>query len=221
MNKDLEIIPTADGSYTLYNKEMDETYHSKNGAWSESQYVYIEMGIQDLPFNEVRVLEIGFGTGTNAILTYLYSQKFHFKVKYTTLEPFPLEWELVEKMQFDNKLSTIDWAVFKEMHKIEFNNVNQMGPYFTFDKIKETIELFDTKEIFDIIYLDAFAPSKQADIWDIANIKKMHDLLMPNGKLVSYCAQGQFKRNLKEVGFRVENPSGPHHKKEMTVAFKL
>jgi len=221
MNKNLEILATADGSYTLYNKEMDETYHSRNGAWSESQYVYIEMGIQDLPFNEVRVLEIGLGTGTNAILTYLYSQKFHFKVDYTTLEPYPLEWELLKKMQFDNKLSSIDWSVFKKMHEIEFDKKHQMGPYLTFKKLKQRLEDFETKETFDIIYLDAFAPNKQEEIWCLSNIKKMQNLLLPNGKLVSYCAQGQFKRNLKEAGFRIENPPGPHHKKEMTVAFKI
>lgn len=217
----LEIMATADGSYTLYNKEMDETYHSRNGAWSESQYVYIEMGIQDLPFNEVKVLEIGFGTGTNAILTYLYSNKFHFKVEYTTLEPFPLQWDLIKRMQFDNKLSSRDWSVFREMHQLEFEDKSQFGAYFHFNKYKQKIEDYESKETFDIIYLDAFAPSKQEDIWSLSNIKKMHDLLLPNGKLVSYCAQGQFKRNLKEVGFRIENPPGPHHKKEMTVAFRL
>lgn len=221
MNQGLEILATKDGSYTLYNPELDETYHSKDGAWSESKYVYIEMGLQDLPFNEVKILEIGFGTGTNAILTYLYSQKFHFKIDYYTLEPFPLDWKLIDKMQFDNKLSTTDWSYFKKLHEVDFERKLQIGPYFNFQKFKQRLEDFDTTEQFDLIYLDAFAPSKQEEIWDIKNIQKMSDVLMPGGKLVSYCAQGQFKRNLKSSGFAVSNPPGPHHKKEMTVAIKL
>jgi tRNA U34 5-methylaminomethyl-2-thiouridine-forming methyltransferase MnmC len=42
----------------------------------------------------------------------------------------------------------------------------------------------------------------------------------PGGILVTYSAQGQFKRDLKKIGFDVEVLSGPPGKKEMVRAIR-
>ena len=61
-----ELQLTADGSHTLFIPEMDEHYHSVNGAVQESRHVFIEAGLHHLERKEIVVLEIGFGTGLNA-----------------------------------------------------------------------------------------------------------------------------------------------------------
>ncbi|MFN7014953.1 MAG: SAM-dependent methyltransferase, partial [Bacteroidia bacterium] len=74
-----ELIKTADGSFTLYLKDLDETYHSRHGAEQESMHVFINNGLRYYLLhqfnNEIAILEVGFGTGLNALLTLEESQK--------------------------------------------------------------------------------------------------------------------------------------------------
>jgi tRNA U34 5-methylaminomethyl-2-thiouridine-forming methyltransferase MnmC len=217
---DPELLKTKDGSYTLYLPEMDETYHSRNGAWSESEYVFIDKGLLALPYPNIKVLEVGMGTATNAILTMMCTEKYQFSVDYHTLEPFPLSWEIVEGMGFKEKLNEVEWKCFQTMHHLDFNKSMRLTPQFNFIKQKIKLEELELNEKVDVIYFDAFAPSKQPEVWDINNLRNLFESLNKNGLLVTYCAQGQFKRDMKEVGFRIENPPGPHHKKEMTVGIK-
>lgn len=219
----LKLIKTADGSHSLYREDLNETYHSKHGAEAESRHVFIKNGLglfQDKK-QPVQLLEVGFGTGLNALLTLAYSQQHRLPINYHTLEPFPLDEEVYNQLNFSN---SVELSAFQEdfiqMHACEEKVSQELKSNFAFQKYFERLEDFQPNQLFDLIYFDAFAPNKQADVWEEAVIKHAASLLNPNGVLVTYCAQGQFKRNLKSAGLSVETLSGPPPKKEMTRGWK-
>ncbi|MGB0525529.1 MAG: tRNA (5-methylaminomethyl-2-thiouridine)(34)-methyltransferase MnmD [Flammeovirgaceae bacterium] len=219
----LKIIETCDGSHTILNEEMDETYHSAHGALTESKHVFVQEGLEHFLVNQPRaaVLEVGFGTGLNAILTYEKAHELKKDVLYVTLEPFPIEQTLIDQMNYGNLLGDDELLdYFEYLHHWEWNKVKQIGEHFIFQKLQVKLEDYFPKELFfDVIYFDAFAPKKQPDMWSVAQFKHCFALLKPGGILVTYCAQGQFKRDLKEAGFEVERVAGPvGGKREMTRA---
>ena len=215
---DMDIIKTGDGSVTLYHNELDETYHSRRGAIEESKYVYIKNGLEKLQNkSHINVLELGFGTGLNILLTCMYAEETHKTISIISLEPFPIQdWSVL------NYCSELDFPsdVFDQMHRLEFDTQIQLFEYVTFMKVNKRMEEYSSTQRFDVIYYDAFAPSKQSEVWAFANIKKCFDLLNDEGLLTTYCAQGQFKRDMKAAGFILENPAGPLGKKEMTIGLK-
>lgn len=220
--KDLQIRQTRDGSCTLWVPELKESYHSFHGAVTESNHVFIDHGIKYVSQDgkpEVSVLEIGFGTGLNALLTCHYSQERRLRVKYSTLEPFPLSWELVSQLGYPVQIPHPQSAFwFRELHITSWGQIEWLNPYFSILKLNETVLEHATVNEFDICYFDAFAPTKQPDIWNLKVLEIVRRGLKPSGVLVTYCAQGQFRRNLKQLAFEVESLPGPPGKKEMTRA---
>lgn len=223
-NAKIEIIESGDGSKTLYLKEIDETYHSTHGAYQEAMHVFIERGLAYGLKNKecVSVLEIGFGTGLNAILTenyILYKQSK--KVIYDTLEAYPVSNEIVHKMGYDQYVDERIFPDFKKMHVCSWGKEIVLRENFRFKKIKQKLEDVElAKAHYDIIYFDAFAPSRQAEMWELDKLKKCYDSLVDGGILITYCAKGQFKRDLKSLGFRVEMLPGPPGKREITRGIK-
>ena len=225
----IEVILTKDGSHTVYNSELDESYHAYNGAVTESKYVYIENGLKyylssvDDPIKKpVRILEFGFGTGLNTILTILESQKLEQEIEYTTAEPFPLPSDVVKDLNHGDLFSTQTKEHFNKVHNAQWNQDVLLFNSFKLHKAHSRIEDLPVEsEPFDIIYYDAFAPSKQPDAWEIDVLRKCHALLQTGGLLVTYCANGQFKRNLKSLDFKLDQIEGPMGRKEMTRAWKL
>jgi tRNA U34 5-methylaminomethyl-2-thiouridine-forming methyltransferase MnmC len=224
MKEQIKIIETEDGSHSLYVPELNETYHSFHGAWQESMHVFIEKGLRyyrikkGLP-EQVRIFEVGFGTGLNALLSVLFANEHQLKLHYTSIEPFPLEIELVKQLNYGEKANAN--TLFMELHQAKWGEDVPISPFFTLEKLQ--LKLEDVKlhnNHIDIVYFDAFAPGKQAELWTPAMLQIAYDLLEKGGILVTYCAQGQFKRNLKEVGFTVESVPGPPGKKEMVRAEK-
>lgn len=219
-----KIINTKDNSKTLLIPEMNETYHSTNGAIAESKHIYINYGLKEVSRNknEINLLEMGFGTGLNAILTLDFALSFKKKISYFTVEKYPITTEEINVLNYPESLNlntlTSD---FLKLHQCEFTMTHEINPYFIFSKHHK--DLKDTSlnpTHFDIIYFDAFAPQHQPDLWTIEILKKMYTCLAPNGFLITYCAQGQFKRNLKAVGFEVVSLPGPIGKREITKAIK-
>lgn len=224
---DIRIIETRDGSSSLLISEMNETYHSTHGAITESEYVFLKMGMsfvleRNTSPKEVNILEIGFGTGLNAWLTALTANETKYKVNFTTLEKFPLEIKLVSKLNYADKKETDGGKkLFDQLHQSEWESAIDLGNYFSLTKKEIDIFEFEASEAtFDLIYFDAFAPSRQPEMWSLEILKKMHKVLKKDGVFVTYCAQGQFKRDLKQVGFQVESLDGPPGKKEMTRGIK-
>lgn len=217
----LKIITTEDGSHSLYNEELKETYHSFHGALQESIYVFIEKGLRywrtksGLP-KEVEIFEVGFGTGLNALLVAQFAMENKVKIKFTTLEPFPLALETINQLNYATLIGQDDLQmVFEEIHSCEWGQTIEINPYFSIHKNKCKLEDFQTDQRFDVLFFDAFAPSKQAELWTIDLLQKCYDIMHEGGVFVTYSAKGQLKRDLKTVGFEVETLPGPPGKKEM------
>lgn len=216
----MKIQLTKDGSHTLYNQELNETYHSSHGSIQEANHVFIKNGIESIEKFEISVLEVGFGTGLNAILTYDYAKCNNKKITYFGLESFPLSKEIITQLNYKDEIPGFDLAVFSKMHKSTWNIENEIDSYFSLNKIHETLQKFTTKDKFDVIYYDAFGPRAQKEMWEKSLFEKLFAMLNEGGKLVTYCAMGQFKRDLKSCGYTVICVPGPPGKREMTIGYK-
>ncbi len=223
----LKIIFTKDDSCTLFNPELNETYHSIHGAITESKHVFIQNGLQYFFENKnvafVRVLEIGFGTGLNALLSYLYCIKNQKSLNYISYEPFSLSSEIVNQINYPQQLNANkdDENFFMNLHT-EKHNTNTFSN-FTIDikVIESNYQHSLMPEKADIIFFDAFAPNKQPEMWLPEVFSKCYSELNYSGILVTYCAKGEVKRTLKSVGFKVETLPGPPGKREMIRAIKI
>lgn len=216
----MEIEITADGSSTIFIPEWKERYHSKNGALQESIYVYIQKGLEFITKQKIKILEIGFGTGLNALLTLVY-QKPLSTIHYTTLEPFPLSPYFYNQLNYNNLDIFKNFSeVLTQLHELKEDTPLKVHNHFTFIKHYKKIQDFESAEKYDLVYWDAFGPRVQPEMWSLELCQKMYNLLELGGAIVTYCSQGQFKRNLKSAGFEVEVLPGPPFKREMTRAVK-
>lgn len=210
---------TDDGSSTIYIPEMDETYHSSHGAIQEAKHVFLKYGIETLNLPEVSVFEMGFGTGLNALLTLKFAKESGTQVNYKGIEAYPVENELLTSLNYVDEIGEGNKEHFELIHATSWDDEKSITDEFTLTKIHEKIEDYLPEEnSIDIIYFDAFGPRAQAAMWDISVLEKMQTMLKPGGVLVTYCAMGQFKRDLKSLRFTVEGKPGPPGKREMTVA---
>jgi len=218
-----EVILTADGSKTIYIPEMDENYHSTNGAFQEAMHVFIQNGIRKRISNdEITVFEMGFGTGLNALLTLVEAVNSNRTINYIGIEAYPVESELIKEINYEKLVDEQFTEYFSMMHSLSWEQKHILHPNFTFQKIHLKIQDYQPlNSSVDLIFFDAFGPKVQKEVWTIDVLKKMHDMLKPNGILVTYCAMGQMKRDLKSLGFKVEGLPGPPGKREMTRAVKL
>jgi tRNA U34 5-methylaminomethyl-2-thiouridine-forming methyltransferase MnmC len=217
-----EIKITSDGSHTLYVPELDEHYHSIHGAIQESMHVFITNGIQSLFKSPIKVLEVGFGTGLNALLTAIWSKKENIEVHYIGIESTPLEMKLNESLNYSQELDGHESTTyFDKIISSNWHIKTNIHDNFTLNKIASRIQDYRTDDKFDIIYFDAFGPEVQEELWELRVLKNIYELLNNNGIFVTYCAKGQLKRDLKELGFKVESLPGPPGKREMTRAVKF
>jgi len=222
MTNNIKLITTADGSHSLYRTDLKETYHSIHGALGESQHVFIKEGLQyyseSWKTGRVSVLEVGLGTGLNALLSIQFAEIHKVFIDYVAIEPLPIPEDLYEQLVFGSRES--ERSLIRFIHSVPWEVRNAWGSYFQLQKNRSTLESFSWNQSFDLIYFDAFAPSRQPEVWERENLKKCFEWLNPNGVLVTYCAQGQFKRNLADVGFEVQVLPGAMGKKEMVRALK-
>lgn len=216
-----ELRQTADGSSTLFVQELQEHYHSINGAFQESRHIFIGYGLNSTEKAQLRILEVGFGTGLNAWLTALAAKSSNKNVTYLALEKFPLTHEEIDLLNYPELAdSSFSAELFQAIHDAEWEKEIALTPHFTLQKMENDALSFASSQTFDIIYFDAFAPAVQPELWTEEMFRKMHNALNPGGILVTYCAQGQVKRNMKSVGFRIERLPGPAGKREITRAVK-
>lgn len=216
-----EIIQTLDGSTTIHLKEWDECYHSKHGAIQEAQHVFIKNGLSLFPNQSVSILEIGFGTGLNAFISFLESSKLNQSINYVGVEAYPVNATEVLAMNYVDELNAKSQKeVFEKMHESKWNEKIELTAEFELIKRKQFFDEIDDIEQFDLIYFDAFGYRVQPELWSTAIFQKMYTALRPGGKLVTYAARGVVKRNMIEVGFVVEKLPGPPGKREMFRASK-
>jgi tRNA U34 5-methylaminomethyl-2-thiouridine-forming methyltransferase MnmC len=186
-------------------------------------HVFIQAGLQfkAAQSSHLSVLEMGFGTGLNALLTLIESQRKHLDIDYATVEAFPLDTQQAALLNFTSVLETPDLEEpFQRMHQMDWGFRTALTPGFHFTKWKTTFEAYQPERLFDVIYFDAFAPGAQPELWELPLLEKMYTALAPGGVLTTYCAKGSVKRNLKSLGFSLEALEGPPGKREMTRAIK-
>ena len=220
-----KIITTGDGSVTIHLPQWDEQYHSKHGAIREAQHVFIEMGLNYVVENseteDVKILEIGFGTGLNAFITFLQLERIQRRINYTGVEAFPVEASEIEKLNYAEVLSAEDKeSVLLEMHSIPWKQETTISENFLLKKQKKKFEDIDEKKIFHLIYFDAFGARVQPELWTEDVFKKMFEALLSGGVLGTYAAKGSVRRAMQAVGFTVERLPGPPGKREMLRAVK-
>ena len=212
------LTKTADGSYTLYVPELDEYYHSIHGALQEANHVFIQHGLEPLKeSSSIRVLEMGLGTALNAYLSCQWARKNNITLWYSGVDAYPVEGEIITTCLKEIGVNQVqDLRFFTEF----IYGSTQVLDSFTLDPIHAFWADINFKEAYDVVFYDAFGPRAQSELWTLANFQIAFDALKPGGTLVTYCAKGQVKRDLKSVGFTVESRPGPPGKREMTVAFK-
>ena len=215
----IKLIETEDGSHSLYVREMNETYHSTHGALTESKHVFLKEGVSFwLMANDPRhinILEVGFGTGLNALMMLDFAKSNpELTIDFFTLEPFPIGSDLYHQLNFASILNHVNREELLAMHELGDEEKWDLDN-FHFMKTMSKVEDATFKEAYDVVFFDAFAPNKQAEVWGLDVLSKMYQALKPGGILTTYCAQGQFKRNLAAAGFMLKTLEGPPGKKEM------
>jgi tRNA U34 5-methylaminomethyl-2-thiouridine-forming methyltransferase MnmC len=215
------IIQTRDGSTTIHIEEWDECYHSRFGAIQEAQHVFIKKGLSLFENLPVSILEIGFGTGLNAFVTYLATPKLNQTIHYVGVEAYPVAVEEALLMNYVSELNAEnERLVFEKMHECPWEQEISFGDHFHLTKRKQFFADINDVEQFDLIYFDAFGYGVQPELWSTSIFKKMYDALNPKGVLVTYAARSVIKRSMIEVGFTVEKHEGAPGKREMFRAIK-
>lgn len=216
-----EIIKTLDGSTTIHIKDWNENYHSKHGAIQEAKHVFIKNGLALFENKNISILEIGFGTGLNAFITFLESKKLNQIIDYTGIEAYPITAIELESMNYVNELGVENFlSVFNKMHINDWGKKNSIAESFSLTKKKIFFQDINDQQAYDLIYFDAFGYRVQPELWSTDIFKKMYNALKDNGILVTYAARGVVKRSMIEVGFTVEKLAGPPGKREMFRAKK-
>jgi tRNA U34 5-methylaminomethyl-2-thiouridine-forming methyltransferase MnmC len=214
---DKEFVITEDGSHTIYLPEMDEHYHSTHGAIQESLHIYINQGLFRVIKQEISILEIGFGTGLNAYLTYASSDLKKLNINYFSIEKYPLPEIEYLRLNYPSQIFPEYSDVFEKIHRAKWDSVVKISPEFSLQKVHTDLLSFEFNCLpqFDLVYYDAFAPGKQPEMWTDEIIQKVASTVKEDGILVTYCAKGSVRRAFSAAGFLMERILGPIGKKEI------
>jgi len=216
-----ELVKTEDGSHTLFVPELEEHYHSINGAVQESMTVFINNGFKFCDADPLYILEIGFGTGLNALLTAVESCKGSRKVYYSSLEKYPVAPEMINRLNYYAFSGEKGGGIFKMIHKAEWDREQEICKNFILKKIYGDLTCDFLTGRFDIIFFDAFGPDKQPEMWTSSIFKKLTSIMVQGGIFVTYSAKGDVKRNLRANGYKVTLLPGPPGKRHVIRAIKL
>jgi len=216
-----KLIVTSDGSHTIYIPELNEHYHSVHGAVQESRHIFINNGLNFNTPQHLNILEIGFGTGLNALLTALEIEGTNRSADYTTVEKYPLEKELIKILNHKYIAGNKSEEIFRMLHSSSWNIPTKITNNFTVKKLLGDINDITLEGSYALIYFDAFGPDKQPGMWTTEVFEKISAVTRSGGILVTYSAKGQVKRNLRSCGFEVNLLPGPPGKRQMIRAIKI
>lgn len=216
-----KVIVTADGSTTIQLEEWNEQYHSKHGAIQEAYHVFLKNGLYAMEFSKISILEMGFGTGLNALITYLEAERKSLSIDYVGVEAFPVTQQELSQLNYVDALDAPKLKlVFDSFHTLPWEEKQPISPFFKLLKQQKDFLQVEEVDRFNLIYFDAFGPRVQPELWTMEIFRKMHAALKSGGVLVTYSAKGSVRRNLQDVGFTVERLPGPPGKREMLRALK-
>lgn len=219
------ITQTADGSNTLYNETIGEHYHSKHGALQESKHVFIDAGLK---FAAVRfagetisILEVGFGTGLNFILTAAHAAEHHIPLHYTGIEAYPLTKEALTSTGYHQYVPVEIWDSLLDNYDDALTRTVPFHTTLQMEIAHTTLQDFNTPDTYHLIYFDAFSVQHQPELWSDEIIAHVCSFLKPGGIFVTYAITGKLKRALKSVGLTIEKLKGAPGKREMLRAVKV
>jgi len=213
MKRELKV--TEDGSHTLYVLDLDEPYHSIHGAIQESRHVFLEHGLLTLDKASLNILEIGFGTGLNALLTLAEAHRLGININYHTVEKYPLVYEEYSRINFEEFIPGIPQGSLIKLHDSTWGKAVSINKNFTIIKELSDFRNMDPAGPFDLVFFDACAPQKQPHLWSDEIFRKVSGVVLPGGVLVTYTCKGSIRRTLISCGFDVERAPGPPGKREM------
>ena len=217
----LQIVATADGSNTIYNAHVGENYHSRNGALQESMHVFIQSGLQYFLDNKseliptVSILEVGFGTGLNFLLSAQFCNAQHLQLYYTGIEAYPLTADMIASTGYDQYVPAKIWGSFLDSYRQSLVGPVKVNEYCQLQIAARKLADFRCDHQFDIIYFDAFAVAHQPEMWDEEAISHTLKFLKPGGVFVTYAITGNLKRIIKALGLTVQKAPGAPGKREM------
>lgn len=218
----LQIVATKDGSQTLLNETLDSTYHSRHGALTESKHVFIDKGLRkliDKGVTNITLLEMGFGTGLNALLSASIAKREKIDIEYHGLELFPVAEDVWRAYKLPDELKT-ERNLFESIHSSGWNSSNELLERFLLSKHHVSLLEFEPNSMFDLVYYDAFEPETQPELWTDEVFSKLFSWMNDGGVLTTYCCKGYVRRNMIAAGFEVEKVPGPPGKREMICAVK-
>jgi tRNA U34 5-methylaminomethyl-2-thiouridine-forming methyltransferase MnmC len=225
-----EIIQTNDGSTTIHLPDLNESYHSKHGAIQEAYHVFIKNGLslfgedKDLKISEskaIAILEIGFGTGLNAFITFVEAKKTNKIIDYVGVEAYPISLEEAFQMNYVQEIDASESTIFKHMHESKWEEKNKISETFLLTKRKQFFQDIKDENAFDLIYFDAFGFRVQPELWSEELFESMFKALKFDGVLVTYACRSSIKKAMLSVGFSVEKLPGAPGKREMLRATKV
>jgi len=216
------ITLTADGSNTLYNETIGEHFHSKHGALQESKHVFVDAGLKFASEGktEISILEVGFGTGLNFLLSLEYCTAHHISLNYTSIEAFPLAVGVLNQTGYAEYVSPATWDNFISNYEESLKSPQTISPVCELEIPHTTLAEFNSEKRFDVIYYDAFSVQHQPEMWSEEIIAHACSFLKPGGTFVTYAITGKLKRAVKACGFTIEKLPGAPGKREMLRATK-
>lgn len=210
-----QLVTTSDGSHTLFVPEIDEHYHSVNGAIQESRHIFINAALNQCTKTDIHVLEIGFGTGLNAFLSLLEAEKTNKKILFTTIELYPIAQENIGLFNYAEQIDPARKSDFEQLHIAEWNKQVFINEHFTLEKIVADFTSFQFNNQYDIIFFDAFSPEKQPEMWQPEIFSRLYAISNNDCILTTYCAKGAVRRAMQQAGYIVERIAGPKGKREI------
>ena len=221
----MDFVTTGDGSKTIFNAQIGENYHSKHGALQESKHVFLKTGLQFYlekeNTKEAAILEIGFGTGLNFILTADYCISENVKLDYCGIEAFPLEKEVINNIGYNAYVSEPLWTDYIRNYEQGLKHEVQLNDAVSVEIAHTKVLDFSSSKLFDVIYFDSFAAIHQPEMWSDETLAHVTKFLKPGGVFVTYAITGNLKRSMKALGFTIEKAPGAPGKREMLRAVKL
>ncbi len=212
---------TSDGSHTLYVPEMDEHYHSHFGAVTESGHIFINAGLGSIEGDSITILEVGFGTGLNALLTAIYASEHRKKVIYTSLEKYPLDASIISKLNYGVLTGDGGMELFSSIHAAPWDAPYSINEWFTLHKTVSDLTGDQPEGLFDLVFFDAFGPDKQPEMWSMEAMRKIAAVMHAGSVFITYSAKGSLKRMLRTLGMEVTLLPGPPGKRVFTRAVML
>jgi tRNA U34 5-methylaminomethyl-2-thiouridine-forming methyltransferase MnmC len=221
----LNFVTTADGSKTLFNSEIGENYHSKHGALQESKHVFVGSGLKHFlnttNSKKASILEVGFGTGLNFLLSAAYSLEHDIGLSYTGIEAFPLSSQTISQTAYEEYVAPELWKKFLVLYDKGLQQRQEITPKTSLKVEQCTLADFNSSDKFDVIYYDAFAAVHQPEMWEHEALEHTCSFIKPGGIFVTYAITGNLKRSMKALGFQIEKAPGAAGKREMLRATKI